>query len=91
MIICYNTIHMSITLAQAVEIAYDRSGQRLAEVSLRAACKRGALRAFKKGKNWHTTVPDLFTYLDGRPDHFQPDARFDDSDEIARDITWYHL
>jgi len=66
-----------ITLAQAAEKTKQITGQHIAEVSLRAAAERKALRAKKQGDIWVTTESDLRAYLKGRPTHFKEGIRGD--------------
>lgn len=66
-----------ISLAQAAELTKKITGQHIAEVSLRAAVERGALRGKKQGDRWVTTEKDLRAYLAGRPSHFKEGVRGD--------------
>lgn len=66
-----------LTLAEAAEKAHALTGQELAEVSLRAAARRGALKAHRKGKLWYTTDAELRKYLASRPAHFKERGRTD--------------
>lgn len=66
-----------ISLSQAAELTKKITGQHIAEVSLRAAADRGALRARKQGDRWVTTERDLRAYLSGRPTHFREAVRSD--------------
>ena len=64
----------TITLADAARMARGADGKPLAQVSLRAAAERGALKAHKEGRNWVTTEGDLRAYLKSRPKWWKPRA-----------------
>lgn len=66
-----------LTMAEAAVKTHQWTGQEIAEVSLRAAAQRGALKARKKGKDWVTTDAELRRYLKGRPQHFKEGQRKD--------------
>lgn len=66
-----------LTMAEAAAKTYKLTGQEIAEVSLRAAAQRGALKAHKKGKDWYTTDAELKKYLKSRPAHFREASRTD--------------
>lgn len=66
-----------LTMAQAAAKTKALTGQEIAEVSLRAAAQRGALKARKVGKDWVTTDAQLRQYLKSRPEHFKEAARKD--------------
>jgi len=79
-----------ITLWQAVILVREKTGQELAEVSLRAACARDALKAEKIGKSWVVTEENLMQYINQRPTRFQPERRKDIVvEEGKRGIIWY--
>lgn len=65
-------MNRTITLAEAAKIARGADGKPLAQVSLRAAAERGALKARKEGRNWKTTTNDLSRYLKNRPKWWKP-------------------
>lgn len=64
-----------LTLAEAAQRSRGAGGQELAEVSLRAAAARGALKARKQGKKWMVTETALREYLSSRPRWFKPRRR----------------
>lgn len=66
-----------LTMAEAAVKTHQLTGQEIAEVSLRAAAARGALKARKKGKDWVTTDTELRKYLASRPAHFKQGGRTD--------------
>jgi len=66
-----------LTMAEAAIKTYQITGQEIAEVSLRQAAQRGALKAHKEGKEWVTTDADLRRYLKSRPQHFKEGQRKD--------------
>jgi hypothetical protein len=66
-----------LSMAEAAAKTRQWTGQELAEVSLRQAAQRGALKAHKKGKDWYTTDAELRKYLKSRPQHFKEGQRTD--------------
>ena len=68
----YKVTKKYLTLAEAAERSRGRDGQQLAQVSLRAAAARGALRAHKDGDTWMVAPEDLRAYLASRPRWFRP-------------------
>jgi len=64
-------------MREAAEKTEQWTGQEIAEVSLRAAAERGALKARKKGRDWVTTEAELRRYLKARPQHFKEGQRKD--------------
>ena len=74
-------------MSEASELTRKVTGQHIAEVSLRAAAERGALKATHRGGVWVTTPAALRAYLKGRPSHFREAARQDTSDTSGRKIT----
>lgn len=66
-----------LSMADAAAKTHALTGQEIAEVSLRAAAQRGALKARKKGKLWYTTDAELRKYLASRPAHFKQQGRSD--------------
>lgn len=66
-----------LTMSEAAVKTHQWTGQEIAEVSLRAAAQRGALKAHKKGKDWVTTESELRRYLKARPQHFRERQRQD--------------
>lgn len=75
-----------LTMSQAAELTKKITGQHIAEVSLRAAAERGALKAHRVGGKWVTTEKSLRAYLSNRPTHFRQAARTDTADTTGRDI-----
>jgi len=75
-----------IPMAKAAELTKKLTGQHIAEVSLRAAAERGALKAHRVGGKWVTTEKDLRAYLSARPSHFRQASRTDTADSTGRDI-----
>jgi hypothetical protein len=61
-----------MNLTEATKYAKGRHGQNIAQVSLRAAAERGALKARKSGGHWEVTREDLDKYLDSRPRWWKP-------------------
>lgn len=61
-----------MNLTEATKYAEGRHGQKLSEVSLRAAAARGALRAHKVGGIWEVSRSDLDSYLSSRPRWWKP-------------------
>jgi len=68
---------VELTMSEAAQKTHEWTGQEIAEVSLRAAAQRGALKAKKKGRDWVTTDAELRRYLKGRPQHFKEGQRKD--------------
>lgn len=68
-------MNRTISLAEAARMSRGSDGQQLAQVSLRAAAERGALKARKEGRNWKTTTDDLARYLKNRPRWWKPKKR----------------
>lgn len=68
-------MNRTISLADAARMSKGSDGRPLAQVSLRAAAERGALKARKDGRNWKTTTDDLKKYLNGRPKWWKPRKR----------------
>lgn len=75
-----------LTMSQAAEATKKMTGQHIAEVSLRAAAERGALKAHRVGGKWVTTEKDLRAYLSNRPTHFRQQSRTDTADTSGRSI-----
>ncbi len=66
-------VDRTITLADAARGARGADGRPLAQVSLRAAAERGALRAWKNSRgHWVTSESALREYLQSRPKWFRP-------------------
>jgi hypothetical protein len=61
-----------MNLVEAAKYAKGRHGQNLAEVSLRAAAQRGALKATKKDGKWDVSRSELDKYLKSRPRWWKP-------------------
>jgi len=61
-----------MNLTEAARYARGRHGQNLAEVSLRAAAQRGALKATKKDGKWDVSRAELDKYLASRPRWWKP-------------------
>lgn len=61
-----------MNLAEASKYAKGRYNQNLAQVSLRAAAERGALKARKVGGIWEVSKSDLDKYLTSRPRWWKP-------------------
>lgn len=75
-----------LSMAEAAIKTEQITGQEIAEVSLRAAAQRGALKATKKGKLWYTTDANLRAYLKSRPQHFQQRQRSDKVNSGQRQV-----
>lgn len=61
-----------MNLTEATKYANGRHGQKLSEVSLRAAAARGALKAHKEDGKWQVSRSDLDNYLRSRPRWWKP-------------------
>lgn len=65
-----------MTLADAARGARGADGRPLAQVSLRAAAERGALKAHKDSRGrWVVSESALRAYLQNRPKWFRPRSR----------------
>jgi hypothetical protein len=75
-------------MAEAAQKTHQWTGQEIAEVSLRAAAERGALKAKKKGRDWVTTEAELKKYLAARPQHFKEGQR---KDTVTSGVRRVHM
>lgn len=69
-------VDRSMSLADAARGARGADGKPLAQVSLRAAAERGALKAHKDERgHWRVYESDLRRYLESRPKWWRPRKR----------------